>query len=291
MTVSVRPIDDFELGRPESKKGTDWLSAIPFMCLHVVPILVIVTGFNLADVVLALALYVVRMFFITAGYHRLFSHRSYKLSRVGQFAMALGGITAAQKGPLWWAGHHRRHHQSADTERDVHSPVRGFWWSHVGWVLSRRYKATDLSAVDDLARYPELMFLNRFQALGPWILGALCLVFFGWAGLVAFAVSTVLLWHATFAVNSLAHLVGRRRYETPDTSRNCWPIAILTLGEGWHNNHHHYPPSVRQGHRWWELDITWYGLLVMGAVGIATDMRPLSGKVLKARRIRDAQDA
>lgn len=290
MTVYATQVEDGKQGRPELAEGTDWLSAIPFLFLHLAPLLIFVTGFSLSDAILALGLYVARMFFITAGYHRLFSHRSYKLSRVGQFAMGLGGVTAAQKGPLWWAGHHRRHHQAPDTDRDVHSPLRGFWWSHVGWVISRRYKATDFRAVDDLAQYPELVMLNRLQALGPWVLGGLCLAFFGWAGFVAFAISTVALWHATFAVNSLGHMVGRRRYDTPDTSRNCWPIAILTLGEGWHNNHHHYPPSVRQGHRWWEFDVTWYGLLLMDALGVARELRPLSGKVLSARLAQRTDD-
>jgi stearoyl-CoA desaturase (delta-9 desaturase) len=266
--------------------GTDWLSAVPFIALHLAPLLIFFTGFSLSDIVLVVALYVVRMFFITAGYHRYFSHRSYRLSRVPQFVMAIGGITAAQKGPLWWSGHHRRHHRAPDTERDVHSPIDGVWWSHVGWVLSRKYKETDIEAVSDFARFPELVAVDRLQALGPWVLGILCVVFFGWAGFVAFAISTVALWHATFAVNSVAHLVGRRRYETPDTSRNCWPVALLTLGEGWHNNHHHYPPSVRQGHRWWEVDCTWYGLRAMALLGLAHDLRPVSQKVLTARLVQ-----
>jgi stearoyl-CoA desaturase (delta-9 desaturase) len=223
------------------------------------------------------------MFFITAGYHRFFSHRSFRLSRPAQFVMALGGITAAQKGPLWWAGHHRRHHQAPDTPRDVHSPNDGFWWSHVGWILSNKYKATDLDAVQDLASFPELVLADRLQVLGPWLVAALCFVFAGWGGLLAFALSTIVLWHATFAVNSIAHKIGRRRYNTRDKSRNLWPLALMTLGEGWHNNHHRYPPSARQGHRWWEVDCTWYALKFLAAVGLARDLRPVPIKALDTR--------
>lgn len=263
--------------------GIDWVSGLPFILLHLTPILIIVTGFSAGDAILAAVLYVTRMFFITAGYHRYFSHRSYRLSRAAQFVMALGGITAAQKGPLWWAGHHRRHHRYADTPRDVHSPKDGLWWSHAGWILSRRYKATDLEAVPDLARYPELRILDRWQALGPWAVAALCVAVAGWGGAIAFCISTVVLWHATFAVNSVGHRLGRRRYETPDTSRNCWPVALLTLGEGWHNNHHHYPPAVRQGHKWWELDATFYVLSALAVLGIARELRKVPPRALAAR--------
>jgi stearoyl-CoA desaturase (delta-9 desaturase) len=265
--------------------GVDWLSGLPFIAMHLVPLAIIWTGFTTADAVIAGSLYVGRMFFITAGYHRYFSHKSYRLGRLGQLAMALGGITAAQKGPLWWAGHHRRHHRYADTPRDPHSPKEGFWWSHVCWILSRRYKATDWEAVNDLAKFPELVLVNRFQLAGPVAVGAICLGVAGWGGVVAFCTSTLALWHATFSVNSFTHLYGRRRYETPDTSRNSWPIAILTLGEGWHNNHHHYPPAVRQGHRWWELDLSWYAIKALEALGVAHDLRPVTQKALKARLV------
>lgn len=266
--------------------GPDWVSGLPFVLLHLAPLLVLVTGFSAGDALLAAGLYVGRMFFITAGYHRYFAHRSYKLSRPAQLAMAVGGITAAQKGPLWWAGHHRRHHRYADGPRDIHSPRDGLWWSHAGWVLSRRYKATDLAAVPDLARFPELRAVDRLQALGPWTLALACFGVAGWGGVMAFVISTVALWHATFAVNSVAHLVGRRRYATPDTSRNCWPVALLTLGEGWHNNHHHYPPAARQGHRWWEVDVTWYGLRVLAALHVARDLRSPPARALAARPAR-----
>jgi stearoyl-CoA desaturase (delta-9 desaturase) len=269
------------------KDGTDWVSGLPFFALHLVPFAIIATGFSTTDAIIAGSLYVARMFFITAGYHRYFSHKSYQLGRAAQLVMAVGGATAVQKGPLWWAGHHRRHHRYADTPRDVHSPREGFWWSHVGWVLSRRYKAIDWEAVPDLAKFPELVAVDRWHLAAPTAMGAACLVFAGWGGVVAFCVSTIALWHATFSVNSVAHLWGRRRYQTPDTSRNCWPVALLTLGEGWHNNHHHYPLAVRQGHRWWEIDPAWYALCVLEALGLARGLRPVPTKALVARLAKD----
>ncbi|MHB8220172.1 MAG: acyl-CoA desaturase [Acidimicrobiales bacterium] len=275
-----------EVGGAGGSAGFDWVSGLPFLVLHLAPLALLLVGFGLGDLVLAVVLYVTRMFFITAGYHRYFAHRSYRLSRPVQLVMAIGGVTAAQKGPLWWASHHRRHHRSADTTGDPHTPNDGWWWCHVGWVLSHQSKRPDPALVTDLARFPELRFVDRYQAAGPWLLAGLCFAAAGWGGLVAFAVSTVALWHATFAVNSVAHRLGRRRYETPDTSRNCWPVALITFGEGWHNNHHHYPPSARQGHRWWELDVTYMVLRAMAAIHLLSDLRKPTARALAARPAR-----
>ena len=168
---------------------------------------------------------------------------------------------AAQKGPLWWAAHHRNHHRFSDTERDVHSPKRGFWWSHVGWILCDKYNEADRSQIRDFAKYPELRFIDKHDWIGPWTLGVICFVIGGWSGLlIGFFASTVLLWHVTFTVNSVAHVFGRRAYETDDTSRNTLLVALATGGEGWHNNHHRYPWSARQGFRWWQIDATYYVL-------------------------------
>jgi stearoyl-CoA desaturase (delta-9 desaturase) len=214
------------------------------------------------------------MFFITAGYHRYFSHRSYRLGRSAQFVMALGGTTALQQGPLWWAAHHRHHHRWSDTERDVHSPIRGFWWSHVGWILSDRDGGTQETRVQDLAKYPELRWLDRHHWVGALALAVGTFAVGGWAGLViGFGLSTVLLWHGTFLVNSLAHVVGRRRYVTSDTSRNSLLIALLTNGEGWHNNHHHYQASARQSFHWYQWDPSYYVLWLLGKVGIVHDLK------------------
>jgi stearoyl-CoA desaturase (delta-9 desaturase) len=261
-------------------------SSIPFLALHLVPLLAIFTGVTRTDLIVCAALYLGRMFFITAGYHRYFAHRSYKMARVPQFLMAFGGTTAAQKGPLWWAAHHRDHHRYADTDRDIHSPSKGFWWSHVGWFLSNRFKATNVDGIRDFARYPELRWLDRHDWVGAWALGLATFLIFGWSGLVVgFFASTILLWHGTFLVNSVAHVFGRRRYETDDTSRNSLLVALATGGEGWHNNHHHYPASARQGFFWWEIDPTWYGLRMLSWVGLVRGLRTPPERVLVSDRV------
>jgi stearoyl-CoA desaturase (delta-9 desaturase) len=263
-------------------------SSIPFVALHFIPLLVIWTGISRTAVLLFLVTYLGRMFLITAGYHRYFSHRSYRMARFPQFLMAFGCTMAAQKGPLWWAGNHRVHHRYADTENDLHSPMRGFWWSQVGWILCDKYGATRYDEIKDFAKYPELRFLNKYDWIGPWSLGVACFLIGGWSGLVVgFFASTILLWHTTFFVNSLAHVFGRRSYETNDTSRNSMLIALITGGEGWHNNHHRYPSSARQGFRWWQIDTTYYGLKVLQALGIVHDLRKPPARVLdEARRGR-----
>jgi stearoyl-CoA desaturase (delta-9 desaturase) len=249
-------------------------SNVPFAAFHLVPLLAVFTGVTARAVVLGVVLYAVRMFFITAGYHRYFAHRSFKVARVTQFVLAFGGLTAAQKGPLWWAANHRDHHRWADTDRDPHSPQQGFWWSHVGWILSGRYGRVDHARIADFARYPELRFLDRNDWIGPWSLGVLSFLVAGWSGLVVgFFGSTIVLWHATFAVNSFAHMFGRRSYATADTSRNSLAVALLTGGEGWHNNHHHYPASAKQGFRWWQLDATWLVLRMLSFVGLVRGLR------------------
>ncbi len=281
-------VDDIVGEVAVTAEGTAWLSAIPFLLVHLVPFLAFFVTVTWQDWVLCAVLYVGRMFLITAGYHRYFAHRSYKMGRVPQFLMALGATTAAQKGPLWWAGHHRIHHRFTDTDQDVHSPRDGFWWSHVGWILSRRYKDTDESAIRDFAAYPELRMLDRFHWVGPWVLGVVCLIVGGWGGLIiGFFLSTVLLWHGTFIVNSLAHVFGRRRFATPDTSRNSLFIALVTGGEGWHNNHHYLPASARQGLMWWEIDMTWYALRGLAALHIVRDVKRPPARLLTQSRLRD----
>jgi len=219
-------------------------------------------------------MYWLRMFALTGGYHRYFSHRSYNTSRTFQFILGLLGCSAVQKGPLWWSAHHRRHHRFTDQEGDVHSPRRnGFWWAHIGWVLSTRYEPTDLDGVRDFSRFPELRWLNNWHVLPAISLAMLCFLIGGWQGLVwGFFVSTVALYHCTFAINSLAHMFGRRRYATGDDSRNNLLLALLTGGEGWHNNHHHYMSSVKQGFFWWEIDGTYYVLRALSALGIVWDL-------------------
>jgi len=267
----------------DARERINWLSSTPFLAFHVLAVVALFTGVDRRSLLACGVLYFTRMFFITAGYHRYFAHRSFKAGRTVRFLLALGGTTAVQKGPLWWAAHHRRHHLYADTDRDPHSPQRGFWWSHVGWILCDKYKSVDYSDIRDLARYPELRFIDRHYWIGPAALFAGCLLAGGYRGvLVGFFLSTVLLWHATFAVNSVAHLFGRRRYETNDTSRNSLVVALVTNGEGWHNNHHHYPTSARQGFFWWEVDVSYYLLCGLAAAGLVHDLRTPPQRILLA---------
>jgi stearoyl-CoA desaturase (delta-9 desaturase) len=264
-------------------------ASIPFWLIHAGALLgLVLFGVSTKTLVLCLVLFVTRMWFITAGYHRYFAHRSYKTSRWFQFVLAVGGATAAQKGPLWWAGHHRNHHRDSDTERDIHSPLRGFWWSHVGWILCDKYDEIPVDRIKDFHRYPELRFVDKYNGIFPWIVAIGAFLYAGWAGLtVGFFLSTVLLWHNTFFVNSVAHVFGRRRYATEDTSRNNPVIAVLTLGEGWHNNHHYYQASARQGFFWWEVDLTYYGLKALSLVGVVRDLKVPSQEMKYSNWIKD----
>ena len=267
----------------------DWVRAVPFALMHLACIAVIWVGVSWTAVVVATALYAVRMFAITAFYHRYFSHRTFQASRPVQFVFAVIGASSVQRGPLWWAAHHRHHHRHADQPLDPHSPREGgFWRSHMGWFLTREAFATDLSRVPDLARFPELRWLDRFDTAIPVLLAvglyALGAALERWApGLHTtgpqllvwgFFISTIVLFHATVTINSLAHRFGRRRFETRDDSRNNLWLALLTFGEGWHNNHHFFPGTVRQGFRWWEVDLTWYGLRAMAALGLVKGSSP-----------------
>ena len=258
-----------------------WLRSAPFILLHLACLAALCTGAPLPALLLCAATYFVRMFGITAAYHRYFAHRSYKTSRPFQFLLACLGCSALQKGPLWWAAHHRQHHRHSDTEADPHSPhTTSFWWSHVGWIISEEHEKTPYEVITDWSRYPELRWLDRNHWVPGIVLAGLCFLFgvaTGVGGLAClvwgFVVSTVLLYHGVFTVNSLCHLFGRRRYNTRDDSRNNWFVALITLGEGWHNNHHHYQSSVRQGFFWWEIDITYYVLKALSAVGIVWELR------------------
>jgi len=253
-----------------------WARSVPFLGVHLAALaapLVAPLTWELA--LLVAGSYLVRMFAITAGYHRYFSHRAYRTGRAMQFLLALLGTTASQKGPLWWAAHHRDHHRYSDGPEDVHSPVRrGFWWSHLGWILSARYEETPLDRVKDLARFPELRWLDRHWLLASVATGAGFFLAGGWPALFwGFFAGTVLLWHGTFAINSLAHVFGRRRYQTGDESRNNLLLAVVTLGEGWHNNHHHFPGSANQGFFWWEVDVSFYVLRLLSALGLVSGLR------------------
>jgi stearoyl-CoA desaturase (Delta-9 desaturase) len=256
-------------------RGYQFGAVIPFVLLHVACLLIFFMPFHWEYVALLAATYFLRAFGATAGYHRYFSHRSYKLSRSFQFLMAFLAQSSAQKGVLWWAAHHRYHHRHSDEENDIHSPVRaGFWWAHVGWVLSNEFDSYDKRLIRDFEIYPELRWLNRYHWVPSLLLGTTLYAAFGFNAFVwGFVLSTVLLFHSTFSINSLAHIWGHRRYETGDHSRNNFLLALITLGEGWHNNHHQFMSSCRQGLRWWEIDVTYYVLKFLSLFGIATDLR------------------
>ena len=258
-------------------------SAIPFVLLHLACFAAIWTGVTWQAVAIGVALYWLRMFAIGAGYHRYFSHRSYSTSRVFQFVLAFLAQTTAQKSILWWAAKHRHHHLFSDTEHDVHSPRHtGFLYSHVGWIFAKRHDETNLVKVADFARYPELMFLHRFELLPAVVLAGIAFLIGGSSGLVVgFVWSTVAVYHGTFCINSLAHVRGRKRYVTGDDSRNNWLLALFTMGEGWHNNHHAYQSSARQGFRWWEIDATYYILKGLSYLGIVWDLKTPPEAVLK----------
>ena len=270
------------------ERRVEWLRVVPFIGMHLMCAGVIWVGVSSTALLVAAALYVLRLVAITGFYHRYFSHRTFRTSRAIQFVFAVLGTMAVQRGPLWWAAHHRHHHAHADEENDSHSPTQhGFWWSHVGWFMNRSNFRTRSELIQDLTRYPELRWLDRFDIVPPIALAVLLYVCGGAQLLIwGFFISTVLLHHVTFTVNSLAHRFGRRRYATSDDSRNNWWIALLTFGEGWHNNHHHFPGSVRQGFYWWEIDLTYYLLRAMAACGLVWDLKSVPARIRAARQIR-----
>ena len=263
-------------------------SAVPFVLMHVACLGAVATGISAPALILCAALYVIRMFAIGAAYHRYFSHRAFATSRWFQFALAALAQSTSQKSVLWWAAKHRHHHLHADTHDDVHSPAEhGFLYAHVGWIFTKRHDAADLSRLGDLTTYPELMWLHRHELVPAAILAIISFLVAGWSGLiVGFVWSTVLLYHATFCINSLAHTLGTKRYVTGDDSRNNWVLALITLGEGWHNNHHAFQSSARQGFRWWEVDPTYYVLKAFAAVGLIWNLKaPPASVIWNERRL------
>jgi stearoyl-CoA desaturase (Delta-9 desaturase) len=261
--------------------------AIKVWAVHVGAVLgVYQLGFSWRGLGLAVALYYFRMFFVTAAFHRYFAHRAYKTSRWFQLVLAVMGGTAAQKGALWWAGHHRRHHKYSDTQYDLHSPAQHGWaWSHIGWILSRAHKETRYDLVPDLKKYPELVWLNE-NYWAPIVAYAAALsLTLGWFGFVwGFLVSTVLLWHGTFTINSLTHILGKQRFDSGDGSLNSHFLAVITMGEGYHNNHHYYQSTANQGFYWWEIDMSYYLLWLMSKLGLVWDLRLPPQRVLELGR-------
>jgi len=282
-----------------NSQSVDWLRVIPFILMHLACLMVLVVDWSPVAIWVAMFSYFLRMFAITAFYHRYFSHKAFKTSRVCQFLFAILGATATQRGPIWWAAHHRRHHRYSDKDKDVHSPRHGFVWSHMGWFLSMKHFNTQEEWVKDLAKYPELRWLDRFDIIVPifyaaslWGLGYGLEAYYpelntnGWQMLIwGYFVSSIVLIHCTLMVNSLGHQYGTRRFDTGDDSRNNGFIALVSLGEGWHNNHHHYPVSARQGFYWWEIDISYYLLKLMAALGLIWSLKDVPPERLFAKRL------
>ena len=275
---------DNSAAAPGDERRVDWLRVLPFFGMHAMCLGVFFVGWSWTAVGVAAGLWAVRMFSVTAFYHRYFSHRTFTTSRVAQFAFAVLGASCTQRGPLWWAAHHRKHHKFSDTDLDVHSPRQhGLWWAHMGWITAPANFPTDVSQIPDLVKYRELRLLDRFDLLVPITLATTLFLLGGWQLLIwGFFVSTIVLFHTTCLINSFAHLMGRRRYATDDDSRNSLVLALLTFGEGWHNNHHRYPGATRQGHRWWEIDLTFYGLWVLSKLGVIWDLHPVPARLKKA---------
>jgi stearoyl-CoA desaturase (delta-9 desaturase) len=259
---------------------------IPFFLIHASVLLAFFVPFHPSLLLWLAGSYFLRMFFVTAGYHRYFSHRSFRLNRFWQFVLAFMAQTSAQKGVLWWAAHHRHHHLESDRQSDVHSPIQeGFWWSHIGWIISDMYDSYDDEKISDFEKYPELRWISRYHLIPTIAYAVAVYLIGGWSALVwGYFVSTVLLYHGTFLINSLAHVWGTRRFATADESRNNFFLALLTMGEGWHNNHHYYMSSARQGIRWWEVDGTYYVLVALSWVGITKDLRDFRWPVERTRQ-------
>lgn len=277
---------------------------IGFALMHLSPLLIIWTGSTFFDWMVCIFLYFFRMFWITGGYHRYFAHKTYKTSRAFQFITAFMAQTSVQKGALWWAAHHRTHHKYSDLPEDPHSAkIYGFWYSHIGWIIGPDFKATHFELIKDYAKFPELKWLNKNHLVAPaflfvlvWVVGSFVNgggVFDPTAGLstivVGFFLSTIILYHGTFSINSLMHMIGNKRYESGDESKNNLVLALITLGEGWHNNHHYYQSSARQGFFWWEIDITYYILKVFSWMGLVWDLRPVPDHIKYSKNKEEAK--
>ncbi len=292
---------------PETRSKPILKQEIAFALIHLAPLGALWTGATAFDWILCGVLYVMRMFWVTGGYHRYFAHRSYATSRWFQFVIAFMSQTSAQKGALWWAAHHRHHHRHSDTPADPHSmKIYGFWYSHIGWIVGPDFKKTDFKTIGDYAKYPELVWLNKYHLVPPLVLALTCMALGGWVNggsvltmfttagfstlFIGFFLSTVILYHGTFSINSIMHKFGNQRYETGEESKNSLWLALLTLGEGWHNNHHYYESASRQGFFWWEIDITWYVLKAFSAVGLIWDLKGVPNHIKYSKNRKHAQE-
>jgi stearoyl-CoA desaturase (delta-9 desaturase) len=256
---------------------------------------IILIGISWLDFIILLISYYLGMLIVSISSHRYFSHKSFKTSRIFQFLLGWLTCTTVQRGPIWWASVHRHHHKYSDTSKDFHSPMTGFWHSHMGWLTDPKIINIDYRNVKDLTRYPELLWLDKWFDI-PIIMMILFLGLFGFylevnypnlgvspAEMIVYSFlgRTVLLWHATFSINSLMHLVGKQRFATGDTSKNSLLLSLVTVGDGWHNNHHRYPSSARNGFYWWEIDVSYYLIKLLALLGLIWDIKPVPQAVLE----------
>ena len=215
---------------------------------------------------------------IGMGYHRLLTHRGYKTPKWIEYLLTICATLTLEGGPIYWVATHRIHHQFTDREGDPHSPRDGKWWSHMGWILvgkSLHHDTTTLSRyVPDLVKDKFHVWITKRHYV-PMIVLGLALLAIGGIPLLLWGIfaRTVIGLHATFLVNSVTHIWGSRRFSTRDTSTNNWLVALLTFGEGWHNNHHAHPTSSRHGMKWYEVDMNWYGIWTLKTLGLATEIK------------------
>lgn len=287
-------INSTQLNQEKLYTLSTFLKMIPFVAIQALGI----SSFfyfeiSLSNIMITIGSYYFLMFGITAGYHRYFSHRAYQTSRPFQFILALIGAFAAQKGPIWWAANHRHHHTHSDQAEDLHSPKRdGFWWAHCGWMLCSKYEATKSELIKDFTKYPELRWIDKYYFIPPTTYAFILLGLFGWEGLFfGFFLTISLCWHGTFFINSLAHVWGYRRYQTTDTSKNNFFLALITCGEGWHNNHHFYQSAANQGFFWWEIDFSYYVLKLLSLFKIVWKLKTPSQRIKFAHLSNKVPDA
>ena len=223
---------------------------------------------------------------ITVGFHRYLAHHAFKTSRWFQFALTAAGCVAMQKGPLWWCVFHREHHKHSDEPGDVHSPVLdGFWYAHFGWLVTQDLSQPNHDNVRDLARFPELVWLDRLWMVPGILVATACYLIDGRSGLLwGFCLGTAVVFQVTFLVNSAGHLWGSQRFDTGDGSRNNFVIGVLAMGEGWHNNHHRAPTSARHGFAKYEVDLAYLIIKTFRALGLVWGVRQPPEAAMDAAR-------
>jgi stearoyl-CoA desaturase (Delta-9 desaturase) len=272
------------------------LQIVIFWTVQVSALLIFAVPFRWAFVAVWAASHFLRAIGLTLAFHRYFAHRAFKMNRVARFVWTWIGTSAMQKGPMWWAGHHVNHHKYADRDGDPHSPmVSGVYYAHIGWFLNdTRHDKLEPNnpVIRDFSRVPEIAFIEKYFFLPPLLLAIAMFAIGGFPLLIwGFCLPTMTLAHATFAINTVNHMFGSRRFETVDESRNNPLTALFAVGEGWHNNHHRYQRAARNGFYWWEFDPTWYVIRAMKAVGLAWDVQAVPKRIYEEARVVKAKRA